>query len=180
MIKDVKGPRLDKYGNRIIEKRGEKNLYAEIQSYKDDCDINMILTRYMMGDQTVLSVKAAQFMDITQIPDNMSDLFNMTVAAKDLFKTLPTEVREKFGNNVYNFVANIGTEAWNEVMNVSEEDLRKDKVKASKENRDLNQKLVNAIRKENIEEFKPPIENPGIDQPVEPQTSDIKRGLNSL
>lgn len=169
------GSRLDKFGNRIIEKKQPINRYAEIQSYADETNINSILTRYVNGDKTVLSQKAAMFMDITQIPDNISDLFNLTVAAKDLFASLPTEVKDVFGNNVYNFVSNMGTKEWNEIMNVSEEDIRKQKVKAMNDNRDLNQELVTAIRKENIPNNKP-IENPAIDAPIE----DTTKGMNTL
>lgn len=169
------GSRLDKHGNRVIEKKMPKNRYAEIQSYADECNINSILTRYTNGDTTVLSKKAAMFMDITQIPDNLSDLFNLTTSAKDLFASLPSDVKNVFGNNVYNFVSNMGTKEWMEVMNVSEEDIRKQKVKAMNDNRDLNDQLVTAIRKENIPDNKP-IENPAVDAPVDDGT----KGLNSI
>lgn len=169
------GSRLDKYGNRVIEKKAPINRYAEIQSYADETNINTILTKYVNGDKTVLSEKAAQFMDITQIPDNMSDLFNLTVQAKDAFAHLPVDVKNVFGNNVYSFVANMGTKEWNEIMNVSEEDIRMQKIKAMNENRKLNDQLVTAIRKENIPDNKP-IENPAVDVPVENTT----KGLNQI
>ncbi len=161
------GSRLDKLGNRKIEKKQPINRYADIQAYADETNINTILTKYVAGDKEVLAVKAAQFIDATQIPDNLNDLFNQTIAAQDVFNHLPADVKEIFGNNVYNFASKIGTDEWNQIMNVSAEDIRQQKIQAMNDNRKLNDQLVTAIRKDNIKDINP-IENPGVDVPVQP------------
>lgn len=161
MIRDILAPKLDSKGNRIIVKKDQENLYASIQSYADQCDINYILTRYMDGDETVLLKKVGEFMDTTNIPDNISDLFNLTVEANDIFNHLPIDVKEKFGNNVYNFASNMGTPEWNEIMNTSERDIKNEKIRDMQENIELNKKLKSAITKENIV-----IENPAVDSEV--------------
>lgn len=156
------GARLDKQGHRVIEPRGPINRYAEIQSYAEETNINTIMTKYINGDKTVLSKKAGEFMDLTNIPDNIADVFNLTVQAQDAFAHLPTEVKDIFGNNAYLFASKIGTKEWNEIMNVSAEDIRQQKIRAVNENKQLNKDLVTAIRKENIERPQP-IENPAVD-----------------
>lgn len=157
------GARLDKNGTRIIEPRAPINRYAEIQSYADETNINTIMTKFINGDKTVLSKKVGEFLDYTNIPDNLNDLFNLTIQAQDAFAHLPTEVKDIFGNNAYIFASKIGTPEWNEIMNASENDIRMQKIQASNENKKVNEELVTAIRRENIERLQP-IENPAVDQ----------------
>lgn len=176
MLKPVLAPRLDKHGNRVVEYTGkDENLYAYIQSWADACDLNLLLDRYTRGDETALMQRAGAYLDISDMPDNISDLFNLTEQAKGLFDSLPIQTKEAFGNNVYNFVSNIGSEEWNQIMSVSPEEMRYDRVRAAKELTDRNMKLVDQIHMpiEKEEIVEPVIENPGTSE-------SLKKGLNEL
>lgn len=53
-------------GGKHLEKVGETDIYALIQSYKDSCDLNLILERCMRsGDYSLLNRVQSAFMDIS-------------------------------------------------------------------------------------------------------------------
>lgn len=138
MIKEHNVPVLDKYGNKIIESDGEIDLYAQIQSWKDECDINILMAKFTNGDKTVLMQRVGAYLDIADLPDNFNEMMNLTTKAGALFDSLPTDVKAMFGNNVNNFLANAKTKEFAEVMSKSPDDLRKEKVMKSKQDTEKN------------------------------------------
>ena len=48
-------------GEKTLEKTGKVDVYAKIQSYKDSCDINVILERFVNGDESALSANSPSF-----------------------------------------------------------------------------------------------------------------------
>lgn len=132
-IKMEMAPVLDKYGNKVIEPQGPVDLYSEIQSWRDECDINILMAKFTNGDRTALMQRVGAFVDLTQIPDNFNDMLNLTTTAGAVFDSLPVEVKEVFGNNLNNFLSNSKTKEFAEIMSKSPEDIRRDKIKASRE-----------------------------------------------
>lgn len=88
---------------------GVRNIYAEIQSHKDSCDINLILTRYAAGDSTALSRIQGVYADVTGMPKTYAELLNKVNDGKQIFEQLPLSVREKFGHDFGRFMVSIGT-----------------------------------------------------------------------
>ena len=167
-LKDELAPTLDKYGNRIIESKGQMNLYAYIQSWADECDINILMAKFTNGDRTALMQRVGEYLDLSNIPDNFNDMLNITTKAGAVFDSLPTDVKKIFGNNVNNFLSNSQTEEFRELLNKSPEDLRREKVLNSKENTRLNATMVETIKKPE------PIEELIINAPEESLTDEIK------
>lgn len=132
-IKDVMAPELDRYGNRVIKKQGEVDLYAQIQSWRDECDINILMAKFTNGDRTALMQRVGEYLDLSLVPDNFNDMLNMTTKAKDVFNSLPVEIKEVFGNNVNNFLANSQTKEFAEILSKSPEQLRLEKLAKSNE-----------------------------------------------
>lgn len=126
------GAKLDKYGNRIIEPRGKIDFKAFINSHAKSVDLNLLLAKFVAGDTTALTQRAAQFIDITGIPDNISDFLNIKTQAEKLFDTLPVKIKDAFGNNVNNFLSNYGTKEWYEVMSKSEDQIKREMVQQAK------------------------------------------------
>ena len=135
MLKDNNVPVIDKQGNRVIEATDTPiNLYAQIQSWRDECDINILMAKFTNGDKTALMKRAGAYgLDLSEVPDNFNDLMNLTTRAGAFFDSLPVDVKNMFGNNLYNFLANSKTKEFMEVMSRSEDDYRKEKVVHSKE-----------------------------------------------
>ena len=73
------------------------------QSFKDECDINVILARYentgMYYDPlTTRGSRAPLFDDFTAVPDYM-DAQNFVIEAGELFNELPSRIRRRFDNS---------------------------------------------------------------------------------
>lgn len=73
------------------------------QSFKDECDINVILARYentgMYYDPlTTRGSRAPMFDDFTAVPDYMESQ-NFVIQAGELFDALPSRLRRRFDNS---------------------------------------------------------------------------------
>ena len=170
-IKKQYQARIDKYGNMVVESKGDFNLYAYINSFADSVDINVLLARFANGDKNALIQRAADYLDITNIPSNIADMLNLVNDGKRLFDSLPVEVKKQFDNNFNKFITTADSQEWYEIMIQSPNEIEKNKVLASKEVAEVNKALANGK----------PIENPGInvDVPVveEPVVEEIKRSV---
>lgn len=172
-IKDVMAPELDRYGNRVIKKKDQIDLYSMIQAYRDECDINILMAKFTNGDRTALMQRVGAYLDLSQIPDNFSDMMNMTTQAQSVFDSLPASVKEMFGNNLNNFLANSKTKEFEEVMSKSPEQLRLEKVLHSDQNMKTNRD--DAQR----EMLKPkPVLNPG-DIVLDPDPTVVDKSLSA-
>ena len=83
------------------------------QSFKDECDINVILARYentgMYYDPlTTRGSRAPMFDDFTVVPDYM-EAQNFIIEAGEMFNALPSRIRRRFNNSpaeLLGFLAN--------------------------------------------------------------------------
>lgn len=99
-IEPVYTKQVNKDGSVEFVKTGEKNLYEEIQSYKDDTDINFIIARCVKdGTLSLLADNGRSSVDVSMLPDNFLDLYNLSERLKSEFLTLPVEERELFNNS---------------------------------------------------------------------------------
>lgn len=161
--------RIDKNGNIVVESKGEFNLYAYINSFADSVDINVLLARFANGDKNALIQRAADYLDITNIPNNIADMLNLVNDGKRLFDSLPVEVKKKFDNNFNKFITTTDSQEWYDIMVQSPNDIEKNKVIASKEVSEINKAIVAGV----------PIDNKvnDIEVPEEPVVEEIKRSF---
>lgn len=118
-------PSLDENGNIQIVQTGEKNHYEEIQSHAQSVDINTIMARYMIdGDESVLNRRQGQYIDVTDMPNNFTELLQRVIIANRDFENLPEEIRNQY-SSVEEFVNDIGSEKWNSLFNKQEEEIEK-------------------------------------------------------
>lgn len=118
--------RYDETGHPYLVKDGETDVYAIIQSHKEECDINILLQKYAAGDMTVVR-KDGQYVDITDLPENMHEMVNYISAQRERFEALPAAIKQKFENSFEVWATAAGTGDWLEKMGLSE---KKEKVKA--------------------------------------------------
>ena len=107
---------IDKKGHKTLHKTGEKNIWEEIQSYKDECDIGNIIARAAAGDLNALNQRKGVYADITNTPRDLAEAQNNIIKLNNEFYKLPTEIREKFDNSKERFVQEFGTVEWYEKM----------------------------------------------------------------
>jgi phage internal scaffolding protein len=73
-----------------------------LQSFKDDADINCIIARYentgVLVDPTVQVSRVPHFGDYSDMP-TYQEAQNVIVAATNAFSSLPSKIRERFGND---------------------------------------------------------------------------------
>lgn len=174
-IKEVKGPVLDRYGNKVIVTKDKIDLYAAIQAYRDDCDLNILMAKFTNGDRTALMQRVGAYLDLSTLPDNYNDMMNLTTSAQSVFDSLPIQIKEMFGNNVTNFLANSRTKEFNEIMSKSPEQLRLEKVMHSDQ-------FSKNSRDESVpDKLKPVVENPAVDEPIGPiEKESLSDQVNNL
>lgn len=75
------------------------------QSFKDECDINTIMARYLAtGEMPSISDIPPQFLDVSSGYD-YQDMQNKLVEARQMFEALPSAVRNRFANNPAEFIS---------------------------------------------------------------------------
>lgn len=100
---------------------GEHDLYADIQSHKDSCDLQLIINRYFNGDPAALSRVQGVYMDVSEMPDNIHQAMQLMDNARRDFDTLPVDIKAKFGNDPNQFLATLGTEQWFANMQIAQD-----------------------------------------------------------
>lgn len=86
---------------RVFSPHGGVSLTA--QEYKDESDINVILKRYVAGDNTVVR-SSGVFADVSALGDFQTQLEVVRRATED-FAALPADIRARFGNDPAALVA---------------------------------------------------------------------------
>ena len=94
------GEILNKTSKPIIKKIGNVNVYDKIQSYKQDCDIYTILSRFSKtGDTSLLNQRVGFFGDIINIPDNLHDFNKYNADLAEKLKKFSPELQEAIKGN---------------------------------------------------------------------------------
>lgn len=96
---------------------GMINIYDEIQSHKDSCDINLMIKRFENGDLTALGTpRDPVYMDVTDMPKTYAELYQKVIDAKKEFNALPLDLREKFDFDPDKYISQMGTSSWFDIM----------------------------------------------------------------
>lgn len=97
-----------------IVETGKSDLYEYIQSHADSVDITKILERCaLIEDYSILNRMPSAFMDVTVMPTNLAEAYAQVQDAKNFFDRMPLEIKEKYENNFVQFIADIGTDRFN-------------------------------------------------------------------
>lgn len=88
----------DENGFPIMKVNNIVNQYEEIQSYKDDNNIERILER-LGGDISKLDTNKGVYIDVTSLPDNYNTFMNNLNLIADDYSKLPVKYKEKLKNN---------------------------------------------------------------------------------
>lgn len=71
-------------GRYCLRKVGETDQQALIDSFKDECDVNRIVQKCANGDFSALARVQGLYTDISGMPDNPTDAFNLGNMVRDL------------------------------------------------------------------------------------------------
>lgn len=103
--------KIDNHGHKEVVQTGEHDQYADIQAARPD-EMKSILERALRGDQgALLSIqqRAGTYADVTGAPKTLAEMQQLIIDAKRDFESLPAAIREKFENNVEQFIAEYGS-----------------------------------------------------------------------
>lgn len=90
-----------------IVKTGEKNVYAEIQQYKDDNDLSHLLkTIQATGNELYYACDESQLRDTTNFPQSLLEAKQFVENANKMYDSLPKELTK--GESMESFVKNNG------------------------------------------------------------------------
>lgn len=105
------GYTIDRFGRKVLECKGEKNLYEEIQMALEETKIENILARAMAGDTSGLNANGT-YMDTTQIPNNLIEARQAIQNLENVWLGLSQELKNKYHNSVEEFVGASGSDGW--------------------------------------------------------------------
>lgn len=91
--------KFDDKGVMDLVETGRENLYEYIQSYKESCDIHVILERFARGDIGALERVQGVYGDFSNVPKSYADMLNLVHSAEDAFSRLPVDERAKYGHS---------------------------------------------------------------------------------
>lgn len=100
-VEPVYYPVIDKEtGHYELEVSSEvRPVYEEIQSYAESCDVKKIVQRYLAGDVNALDKVQALYGDLTMMPKNIFEFFELEARVDDIFSKLSPDVKERFDNS---------------------------------------------------------------------------------
>lgn len=140
--------KIDTDGSRSLVADGKVNMYAKIQSFAQECDINYLLTRFANGDTSSLSKVQGIYGDFTNVPTSIQQLQQRVVDAEKLFYQLPLDVREKFNHSPSMFYAQIGTDSFNDILGITANEAVSDLKDTVSENKPIIEDLKGGVLNE--------------------------------
>lgn len=131
-IHQLYSPKVMSDGSVELVECGKENIDDFIQSFKESTDINYILTKLSMGDTSVLHKSNGMYGDFTGMPSTFAEVLQLQIDSRNLFYSLPVEVRRKFDNDPNQFFAQSGNEEWFEKIKPALSDEMKEVIWPSK------------------------------------------------
>lgn len=81
-----------------------------INSYRDSCDIELLISRFTAGDvNAIRPLSAVPDADITNIPENIHELNDRVMAADNVWNSLPENIKANF-SDIDDFYNSVGSD----------------------------------------------------------------------
>lgn len=84
-------------GRIILKESGKKDLFQEIQSWRDQTDMHWVLQQMALGQYP--QRENLMYGDFSEAPENMVQAMQMMINAEKAFYDLPLDTRKKFDND---------------------------------------------------------------------------------
>lgn len=113
---------------------GKNDIYLEIQSHANSCDIHWILDHFQnnpVGLEQAVNQRQGKFIDTLDFPKTYAEMLQRCIDARNFFYSLSPEIRDKFNHSVDEFIAQIGTEKWNGIFMKEKNDVVEETVTAA-------------------------------------------------
>lgn len=125
---------VDDDGSRHLVENGYEDFSAMIESFAESTDIHVALKRFTLGDDSLIYAKNGEFFDATEMPKTYAEVLQKVIDAENIFLALPVETKQKFNNDYRQFLAQFGTDKFNEVFDLKKDDVQKNVPKKKAKN----------------------------------------------
>lgn len=110
-----------KTGERRLVKDREVDVYDKIQEYAEETKLSNILARYNVNMLQKVKEGETQFVDLTNLPENLLETMTIIDNAKYLWERQSKDLKAKFDNDFKKFIA--GSEN-GQIMKILTEELK--------------------------------------------------------
>lgn len=103
-------PHYQRFNNNGVESvriSGMIDRYAEIQASADSVDIYTILGLASNGQPELLHQKSGYFVDLSDMPSDIHEVYRKVNIARDYFDGLPISEKQKYNNSFDRYLAEI-------------------------------------------------------------------------
>lgn len=107
-----------------LSEDGEVDTYDAIQELSDYVDIDNIVKRYNNGEIDVLEKVQGFYGDLTTLPVDMRGIYDLNAQGKNLFDSLPEDVREQIGD--YKSFMTMAADKYNDIFKPEEKEVTED------------------------------------------------------
>lgn len=95
-------------GRVELEVVGKEDMQDFINSFKDSCDIELLVSKAVNGDPTALMQKQGFYGDFTSMPKTYAEMLQRVNDAKVFFDGLPVDKKANYNNSFEEFVVKLG------------------------------------------------------------------------
>ena len=108
---------VDEKGRETFAITGKVNIYETTQAFKDSVDLGKIIEKVTLtGDMNILNQRKTEYLDITEMPDNIIEAHSQLENAKRTFEKMPLEIRNKYDHDFSKYLEDMGSEEWIKIM----------------------------------------------------------------
>ena len=94
-------------GAKVLKIVGRENIYEKIQECLEPTKIENIIRRFKEGDRSALGHPDGIYTDISDMPTNIIEAQKRIQDVRAKFASMPSEIKERFGNDPTVFMAEI-------------------------------------------------------------------------
>lgn len=116
--------RISDNGERILVVVGKRDVRAEVQSWKESCDISLVFARLKAGDSSALNQRKGEFIDCTIFPKNNREMLNQVIEGRRLFDSLDPAIKKRFDGSFEKWFSSYGDQEWFSKMGVPDDFLK--------------------------------------------------------
>lgn len=83
-----------------------------IESFRESTELKTLIARYEAGDMTALNPNVTFFADVSELPDNLQEAFEVFKIAQNAFDYVSPQVKEAYGNDFLAWIQDFGSDGW--------------------------------------------------------------------
>lgn len=114
----------DDRGLTTLQQTGVTDIYKQIQSHRDSCDLAIILSRLessqvngLMNTYQFDDILNSEVIDVFSFPKNPGEMLNLSKKGEELFKGLSPDIRAEFDFSPHKFISSFGSKEFMDKIN---------------------------------------------------------------